>query len=100
MNTKKRRQYKEIVADSIIVTRLNATKGYIFDEYSEDLTEDNYPTYKRLVREYGKCTGKVYVDTSEGAKAIGYVFVKTVEYQDSSDTYLEETWVSFVNRKQ
>lgn len=47
--------------------------------------------------EYGRCTGKVYVDTSDrGTLHVGWVFVKREEYSDwnSSETYLCETWVT------
>ena len=52
--------------------------------------------YRALVREYGRCTGRVYLDTqSRGTVAVGWVFLKRERYDGSDDdTYLQETWVS------
>jgi hypothetical protein len=41
--------------------------------------------FRDLQREHGKCTGHVYIDTTEGTRK-----------SDSSDTYLSETWVEFL----
>lgn len=51
--------------------------------------------YRHGVREYGRCIGKVHVDTaSRGTIHTGYVFLKRERYEDSNDTYLCETWLS------
>lgn len=76
-----------------------------FSEFTEEIDTDYYETsgelYKRLQQEYGRCSGKVYIDTVKGAKAIGWVFVKRAEYANAwrmregkPRTYLQETWCS------
>lgn len=50
--------------------------------------------YRFSVREFGRCISKVYVDTDGNAVPVGYVFQKRREYDDSPDTYLQETWVT------
>jgi hypothetical protein len=47
------------------------------------------------MREYGRCQSTVYIDTEDGAKAIGWVFVKRMPYSDApNESYLQETWVT------
>ena len=55
--------------------------------------------YRRMRQEYGRCTGKVYIDGVNGdlngkARAIGWVFVKSARYEDTQEHYLAETWVT------
>ena len=46
-------------------------------------------------KEYGRCTSRIYIDTSEGMKSVGWVFLKRQAYEDSpKETYLQETWVT------
>ena len=47
--------------------------------------------YKLGLREYGRCISKCYVDDSVH---IGYVFQKRAKYEDTDETYLQETWLS------
>jgi hypothetical protein len=51
--------------------------------------------YRALVKEYGRCISKVYVDR-EGAPplAIGWVFRGRQRYTDTGEPYLRETWVT------
>lgn len=46
--------------------------------------------YRHCLQEFGRCTGKVYIDRHDGKgrRQIGWVFVKRVQ------TYLQETWVT------
>jgi hypothetical protein len=52
--------------------------------------------------EFGRCTGKVYVDSSDGVQHVGYVFQQRREYESNGygprETYLHETWLSFLER--
>lgn len=67
--------------------------GTIFEDIDEDRLAG--ALYRHGVEEYGRCTGKVYVDTaSRGTIHTGYVFLKRERYEDSNDTYLCETWLS------
>lgn len=60
----------------------------------EPYTEDIKRLFRSYMHEYGRCVSKVYIDTSEGVKAIGWVFEKRMKYTDCNDTYLQETWVT------
>jgi hypothetical protein len=78
---------------------VNVTKGYRFgdSEPYEPFTDDVGKLYKHLVKEYGRCTGKVFIDTPKGAQAVGWVFVSRQRYEDArtkDDTYLREAWVT------
>lgn len=74
-------------------TYINKTEGYRYGE--GDVYETRHTNqgdlYRALVEDYGRCTGRVYVDTDDGAQAIGWVFVKRAHYDD---TFLQETWVT------
>lgn len=61
-----------------------------FEAFTDDLGE----LFRALRSEYGRCVSKVYVDATDGkVRAVGWVFVKRVEYTDSAKTYLREVWV-------
>ena len=78
-------------------TFINASENAQYGETDvyETWTDDKGKLYKDLRSQYGKCTGKVYIDDQDGnAKAIGYVFQKRQAYDRSKETYLQETWVT------
>ena len=51
--------------------------------------------YKALQKEYGRCTGKEYIDGPDGKSVhVGWVFQKRKQYEDCNKTYLAETWVT------
>lgn len=61
--------------------------------YSELEDWDVRDVYQAARKEYGRCTGKIYIDSPTGPRPIGWVFVRRLQYERSSDTYLRETWV-------
>jgi len=75
---------------------VNATKGYRFGD--TDVTETDCETsgelYRIMQREYGRCDSKIYINGDDGPIPVGWVFIKRVEYEDSSETYLREVWVT------
>ena len=75
---------------------VNKTEGYRTGNTGvyESFTSDKGELYKQLSREYGRCTGKVFIDQEGTSHAIGWVFEKRVKYDDSSENYLLETWVT------
>lgn len=82
-------------------TYIDRTNGGITGEYiapiEDTILDGTLPNlYKYGLSEYGRCIGKVYVDTDDGAKHVGYVFVKRIKYDawGTADTYLAETWIS------
>ena len=60
----------------------------------EPWTEDLGKLFRSYRKEFGRCTGKVYIDTDAGTKAIGWVFQKRARYEDCNDTYLQTCWVT------
>lgn len=85
-------------------TYLNATENHLIGESEvfETHTDDRGDLFRSLQREYGRCTGRVYVDRADGPpKAVGWVFVGRDHYADgpglygkARETYLREVWVT------
>lgn len=77
-------------------TWINQTENCINGESGlyETFTDDVGKLYRHCLKEYGRCTGKVYIDTDAGTKAIGWIFLKRQKYEDCNETYLLETWVT------
>jgi hypothetical protein len=80
-------------------TWVNATRGHGIGDsgvYETSYEEDERGAlYRVLVKEYGRCVSKVYIDREGGPpKVIGWVFIQRAKYTDSSDTYIRETWVT------
>lgn len=75
---------------------VNRDKGYAFGESDvyETWTDDKGELYRAMLHEYGRCEGRVYVDTDAGTRPVGWVFVKRDRYEDSDETYLREVWVT------
>lgn len=79
-----------IISESYV----NVTEGYRFgdtDPY-ETYTDDIGELFKDLQRQYGRCVSKVYTDR-DGAIAIGWVFQKKMQYTDTGEDYIQETWI-------
>jgi hypothetical protein len=78
-------------------TYIDKSHGCIYGETEpyEPYTDDVGRLFRDFQREYGRCTSKVYIDRKDGSTAsVGWVFVKRAKYQDCTDTYLQETWVT------
>lgn len=83
------------------ISMVNATEHYrIYDDVLNvaDVCYQDNPTtgeiFAEMRSQYGRCTSKVYIDTDDGPRAIGWVFQKRAKYDDSEETYLQETWIS------
>lgn len=61
----------------------------------EAFTDDVGVLFTSLQKEYGRCTGKIYVDPDN--KQVGWIFEKHKQYDDSNDTFLLQTWVTLHN---
>lgn len=74
---------------------------YVGEFFHEDGTIDQGDLYRYLAKEFGRCTGKVFIDTTSGEiRHKGWVFVKRERYDDvPSETFLQETWVTLYGRK-
>lgn len=83
-------------------TFVNATQGYRFgdSEPYETYADDCGQLFRDMQREYGRCRGRMYIDSAEGIKAVGWVFEKRMRYEDARDNdperdyYLREVWVA------
>jgi len=78
---------------------INADRGYrVWSSDEPDMVEDGESIgyiYKCYAREYGRPMSKVYVTTADNRDIpIGWVFQKRERYQDTGESYLQETWVS------
>jgi hypothetical protein len=60
----------------------------------EPFTDEPGKLYRHCMKEYGRCIGRMYIDTEAGTKAIGWVFQKRQKYDDCKKTFLLETWVT------
>ena len=74
-------------------TYLNATEGYVYGESDicEAFTDKPGKLYRSCVREYGRCSGRLYVGSGT---PIGWVFVKRQKYEDTGEAYIQETWIT------
>ena len=83
--------YVEVTADG---NRYNLGNSEVYETGMNSLGE----LYRSCVRQFGRCTGKVYVEEGPDPKAIGWTFVKRRPYQDEpTKTYLQEVWVTVHN---
>lgn len=78
-------------------TFVNATENHQIG------TSDVYETfattpgelYRFCLKEYGRCTGKVYVDSPSGPPLhVGWIFEGRDKYEDTRETYLRHVWVT------
>lgn len=82
-------QHKEDAEGNLDDQRIILGESDPYEAYTDNLQK----LFLSLQREYGRCTGHEYVGDKE-PKKIGWVFEKRQRYQDSKDTYLQETWVT------
>jgi hypothetical protein len=78
-------------------TFVNATEGHLFGESDvyESFADTPGELYRSCLKEYGRCTGKVYVDLpGKPATPVGWVFEGRQKYEDTGESYLREVWVS------
>ena len=77
---------------------VNLTEHHRFgdSEVYETHFESPSEVYKHALKEYGRCTGKMYIDRANGETiAIGWVFASRQTYEDHpKKTYLREAWIS------
>ena len=75
---------------------VNATEGYLAEQVApyETCFTDKGKLYKSLMREYGRCVGKVYIDKDGKQLSVGWVFQKRRKYDDCNKTFLQEVWAT------
>lgn len=76
---------------------VNATENCRFggNKPYEAYTDDVGRLFRDCQRQYGRCTGKVYIDLPSGkAKAIGWVFEKMARYSDTGGQYKQQAWIT------
>ena len=76
-------------------THVNRSKNYWVDEPSfTEVSEETIGGIFRSCQKYfGRCIGKIYIDTKTGTKSLGWVFLRKEKYDDCKERYLHETWV-------
>ncbi len=95
---------------------VNATEHYRFGDTQIEISDTIFdPESKTLIgdifkycqHEFGRCTGKVYIDTRTDddpphkyphTKHVGWVFQKRDRYEDTKEFYLHETWVTLLDK--
>ena len=85
---------------------LNATEGYMLCDASRIALKDTWmgedatsgDIFRASRSEFGRCVSKVYIDTEDGPKAIGWVFLKRDRYEDTDEPFLHETWITLLER--
>lgn len=80
---------------------VNKSKGYRVGEteWYESFTDNEGVLFRDLQIEFGRCTGKVYIDLPrQESRPIGWVFLKKVKYDDTEEYYLQETWIDLKHR--
>lgn len=86
---------------SIMVDRVNATRGHTFSQegpYPCEKPNSLGELYRMLSREYGRCTSYVYVNRKGGgSQKVGWGFVRRERYDDCEETFLCETWVTVIS---
>ncbi len=89
----------ETATHQIKTTWYNKIENCIIGEESIDIDDtiiDNMSDlYKSGLREFGRCTSKIYIDLPDGTvKHTGYTFEKRAKYDDCNKYYLQETWLT------
>lgn len=80
---------------------INRDRGYRFfdgewEDAEVDDPDDDRSIFRGLQRAWGRCISRMYRDSIDGTKAIGWVFEKRMVYEDArskDDTYIREAWV-------
>ena len=81
---------------------VNTRLSFVWDsEVHESWSPTKGHLFKQMQKEYGRCTGYVYMYRQQGKRPrkIGWVFEKRVRYTDSDKTYIQETWVTLHKRE-
>jgi hypothetical protein len=60
----------------------------------EPFTSDIKRLFRAMMREHGRCISKIYIETDNTSKAIGWVFEKRMKYEDCNEYYICHTWVT------
>jgi len=95
----------------VTLTNEDEDKGYRFSEWDEPLADTWFESldeaglpimgriYKECQREYGRCTGSVYVDQETGGpRKVGWFFLKRERYEDMNELYLRGAWVTVTDK--
>lgn len=83
--------------ETVVTHRDNGESYFLCDETSaqETFTDHRGELFRFCVTEYGRCVGRSYVDTDQGAKPVGWVFQARRPFEDdASQSSIIETWVS------
>ncbi|MEV2222734.1 hypothetical protein AB0E01_22980 [Nocardia vinacea] len=81
------------------VTLTNEDQGIRFSEWSEDVDDEvtRGEIFRNARSEFGRCVGKVYVDTDSGSDEVGWIFESRQLYDgrnSRNETYIRHAWVT------
>ena len=78
-------------------THVNATEHYRYEATPpyESFADTKGELFRELQRDYGRCLGKVYVDTKDGElHMVGWCFRRTDYYTDTGEPFAHEVWIT------
>lgn len=92
------RSNREVTMSNLFIETVSVNQdiGYRINdpEFNETKFDHMGQLYKGLIKEYGRCTSKQYIDVNGKPVQIGWVFQKREKYTDCKQTFLMQTWVS------
>ena len=82
-------------------TYVNRDRNTVFggSGWQTTFTDNRGELFRSLQKEFGRCESRMYADTPEGTKPVGWVvFAKRMRYEDArfsnrQDFYIREVWV-------
>jgi hypothetical protein len=82
-----------------VEAHLNKTENYLLGEpykmpLKDTVIKNLQDLYRFGLKEYGRCSSKIYIDVNGKAIHIGYCFIQKRFYEDTKEPYIAETWLS------
>lgn len=82
---------------------VNKTEGYMLQEPITYPIEDTIFTgtsikdlFNFFLKECGRCISKLYIDTDDNTKQIGWVFERKEKYTDIHEPWIHQTWITLL----
>ena len=83
-----------IQEDYVEVLENGTCLGYGSSDVYETFTNNIGKLFTSLQKDHGRCKGKVYIDTSEVSRQVGWVFEKKKKYTDCNESFIRQVWVT------
>jgi len=87
------------ITESHIIKQDNGESYHACDDIGpyETFTSNKGELFASLRREYGKCVSSVYIDRDNKIMRVGWVFEKRMNFTNSKESYIAETWITLVS---